>query len=271
MAAKTDIISVCWLETTPNDEPSLPSRSAEQLQIFWWEKRSTERISMLWAHEQWDECDLSHDIALIELKNNVPILESSPVCLPEENTKIAQLLHSAGSGMDSTITSGNKYARGMQVVNLRRKSENKTLAMITTRGQSSAMCGGDSGGPLFQFNTRGQYTAVGVVSGALVECGEENFRVCPISVRTNAPSIVNTAPVVQSYSQNARPSNTFFTWNQGSNSANNFNQQSNWFYLNDQTKRVMYLNQQSNGIYSNMWSNPNYFNQRSYPGYNHLY
>ncbi|EYB87686.1 hypothetical protein Y032_0258g420 [Ancylostoma ceylanicum] len=160
----------------------------------------------IWAHEQWDICDLSHDIALIELRNNVPLGQSSPICMPEENTKLAILLRSAGSGMDSTITSENKYARGVQVVNLRIKSENKALAAITTNSRNSAMCGGDSGGPLFQFNTHGQYIVVGVVSD------NENFfadvrlhltwicnrtGVCPISARTNASGIGSIAPVGQ--------------------------------------------------------------------------
>ncbi|RCN35911.1 hypothetical protein ANCCAN_18215 [Ancylostoma caninum] len=54
----------------------------------------------IWSHSKWDECDLSHDLAVIELKNDVSTQESSPICMPRRKSKLAKLLRSAGSGMD---------------------------------------------------------------------------------------------------------------------------------------------------------------------------
>ncbi|KAL6737053.1 hypothetical protein Aduo_010728 [Ancylostoma duodenale] len=247
-----------------------------------------------WAHKMWDECDLSHDVGVIELKDDVATTESSPICMPERNSKIAKLLHSAGSGMDITITDGNKYARGIQVVNLKLKTLDRTLAMIITKGQNSAMCGGDSGGPLFQFNDRGQYIVVGIVSGAMVDCGEKKFAnenffanirlhlkwickrtgVCPIRGRASAAhAMAGTAPIapiVQSTYQNTRSWYTRSHEGQGFDNINDFNQQSNWNYLDDQNNNGIYANQVYDGIYySNPWNSPYYVNQQSYPD-NHV-
>ncbi|RCN35912.1 hypothetical protein ANCCAN_18216 [Ancylostoma caninum] len=139
--------------------------------------------------------------------------------------------------------------------------------MITTKGKNSAMCGGDSGGPLFQYNNRGQLTVVGTVSGALVECGEEQFGVCPIRARAqSARSMKNIAPSVQSNYKNRR--SWYSSGNQGQrfNYVNDFNQQSNWNYLNYQNNNgILYSNQLYSGIYSDPWANPYYSNQQSYP------
>ncbi|KIH56749.1 hypothetical protein ANCDUO_13069 [Ancylostoma duodenale] len=236
---------------------------------------SKERRKLVtWAHKMWDECDLSHDVGVIELKDDVATTESSPICMPERNSKIAKLLHSAGSGMDITITDGNKYARGIQVVNLKLKTLDRTLAMIITKGQNSAMCGGDSGGPLFQFNDRGQYIVVGIVSGAMVDCGEKKFGVCPIRGRASAAhAMAGTAPIapiVQSTYQNTRSWYTRSHEGQGFDNINDFNQQSNWNYLDDQNNNGIYANQVYDGIYySNPWNSPYYVNQQSYPD-NHV-
>ncbi|KHJ96165.1 hypothetical protein OESDEN_03881 [Oesophagostomum dentatum] len=52
------------------------------------------------GHYEYNECDHSHDIAVIELKNDLPARESSPICMPEKQLKLAKTLRSAGSGVD---------------------------------------------------------------------------------------------------------------------------------------------------------------------------
>ncbi|VDM76166.1 unnamed protein product [Strongylus vulgaris] len=130
-------------------------------------------VSKITVHSDWDPCNFSHDLAILEVKNDLPPSRSSPVCMPERNLKLAKLLLSAGSGMDPNITN-DPYARGLQVVKLPLKSEDDDYT-ITTGAGTAAVCGGDSGGPLFQYNDKLQLTAVGVVSGGVAECTEEDF------------------------------------------------------------------------------------------------
>ncbi|KAK6051335.1 hypothetical protein COOONC_11160 [Cooperia oncophora] len=55
----------------------------------------------VWIHEKWDPCTQEHDIAIIELLENVTFSkEVAPICLPSKDLKLAKLLRAAGAGMN---------------------------------------------------------------------------------------------------------------------------------------------------------------------------
>ncbi|KAK5967555.1 hypothetical protein GCK32_019829, partial [Trichostrongylus colubriformis] len=52
-----------------------------------------------YVHKEYDPCTLDNDIALIELKSNVPREVGSPICM-RENEELADKLTSVGYGLD---------------------------------------------------------------------------------------------------------------------------------------------------------------------------
>ncbi|VDO92746.1 unnamed protein product [Heligmosomoides polygyrus] len=50
-----------------------------------------------------NRCILSSDIAILELDDDVPVYEATPICLPTENLKIAEELLLVGAGYNPTL------------------------------------------------------------------------------------------------------------------------------------------------------------------------
>ncbi|KAK5966600.1 hypothetical protein GCK32_010859, partial [Trichostrongylus colubriformis] len=69
-----------------------------------------QRVRKVIVHENWKRCVQSsvfpnnqvevHDLAIIELENDISYKRASPICLPSENLRIQRVLHGAGSGRD---------------------------------------------------------------------------------------------------------------------------------------------------------------------------
>ncbi|PIO53725.1 hypothetical protein TELCIR_24930, partial [Teladorsagia circumcincta] len=58
-------------------------------------------VEAFWFHKGWDPCTQAHDIAIVELHENVVVgKEAAPICLPSRRLKLAPLLRAAGAGMN---------------------------------------------------------------------------------------------------------------------------------------------------------------------------
>ncbi|KJH45181.1 trypsin [Dictyocaulus viviparus] len=125
------------------------------------------KINSIWSHEKWDDCDHEHDIAIIELKQNVPNDYAIPICLPQENEPLASVVKVVGMGLVPYAIGKNTVASTVTTF------ENPVLiesAMIKTTSIRRSTCQGDSGGPMIQLNKRNRLTVVGTTSSGTLDC-----------------------------------------------------------------------------------------------------
>ncbi|VDO82105.1 unnamed protein product [Heligmosomoides polygyrus] len=57
------------------------------------------RVARYYLHKGFDECSLKDDIAIVELREEVPNSIATPICMPNENEEVATNLKAAGSGL----------------------------------------------------------------------------------------------------------------------------------------------------------------------------
>ncbi|EYC14979.1 hypothetical protein Y032_0038g3556 [Ancylostoma ceylanicum] len=115
-------------------------------------------------------CVQGKDLAIIHLENEVSEVEGVPICIAERDEAINVLLHAAGTGYNPDRKIKQDY--GLRKVRLFRAQESEDH--IKTVERDSALCKGDSGGPLFQINEEGQKVQFGVASTVDPECGEKH-------------------------------------------------------------------------------------------------
>ncbi|KHJ84614.1 hypothetical protein OESDEN_15670, partial [Oesophagostomum dentatum] len=131
-------------------------------------------VAELMPHPFFDECEYSDDIAIFELKEDIPETEAVPICMPLKRTKLRKILKAAGSGSDTTLPWYAEFSKGMQVITIALKNERASSNEIETISKNSSLCSGDSGGPLFQYNRAGKIAIVGVASTIIPHCRAEN-------------------------------------------------------------------------------------------------
>ncbi|EPB67167.1 hypothetical protein ANCCEY_13744, partial [Ancylostoma ceylanicum] len=114
----------------------------------------------------YDLCKEENDLAIIELNRDVSEAQSTPICMPNENLKLHEVLYASGSGMDpsnpKTITDPGQYFRGQQVVSQKLYGVDDISHVIVTKTFSKSTQQGDSGGPLFQVDESETHTLVGI-------------------------------------------------------------------------------------------------------------
>ncbi|KAL6740738.1 hypothetical protein Aduo_014063 [Ancylostoma duodenale] len=140
---------------------------------------SLHKAAKLTVHN-FDLCTSLNDLALIELKENISENVATPICMPDENLELDNVLYAAGSGMDYgapiTLADRGRQSRGQQVVAQRkyylkesvvaqRKYYLKeSLHQVVTMTFAKTILGGDSGGPLFQMDENNRHILVGITS-----------------------------------------------------------------------------------------------------------
>ncbi|KIH51995.1 trypsin [Ancylostoma duodenale] len=116
---------------------------------------SLHKAAKLTVHN-FDLCTSLNDLALIELKENISENVATPICMPDENLELDNVLYAAGSGMDYgapiTLADRGRQSRGQQVVAQRKYYLKESLHQ------------GDSGGPLFQMDENNRHILMGITS-----------------------------------------------------------------------------------------------------------
>ncbi|WKX95585.1 hypothetical protein Q1695_012220 [Nippostrongylus brasiliensis] len=114
-------------------------------------------------HEGFNECSKENDLVIIELAKNVPRSTAIPICMPDKTTKLHKKLRSAGSGLVTpNEVDEDEETDGYQVVDIDFKETSQNW-IVTSARHGVGICGGDSGGPLFQVD-KGTSTLVGIMS-----------------------------------------------------------------------------------------------------------
>ncbi|KAK5970589.1 Peptidase S1 domain-containing protein [Trichostrongylus colubriformis] len=125
-----------------------------------------------YVHQGYDPCTFDNDLAVIELKNNVPYGVGSPICMGE-NEKLADMLTSAGYGKDPEYPDATVESHWLQKVNFDSRDVTESATKITASVYGKSICPGDSGGPLFQLNHENKYALVGIASTVGKRCNEK--------------------------------------------------------------------------------------------------
>ncbi|KAK5985593.1 Peptidase S1 domain-containing protein, partial [Trichostrongylus colubriformis] len=125
-----------------------------------------------YVHEEYDPCTPDNDLAVIELKSDVPREVGSPICM-RENEKLAGKLTSAGYGRDPKSPDANDEFHWLQKVDFDSKDVTESATTITAAVHGKSLCPGDSGGPLFQLNHENKYALVGIASWTKKRCHEK--------------------------------------------------------------------------------------------------
>ncbi|KAK6046499.1 hypothetical protein COOONC_15997 [Cooperia oncophora] len=115
-------------------------------------------------HEQYDGCTHVNDIAIIELDENVPESEATPICMPTRYQAINTGLIAVGAGSRGpNITEISQSPVGLQELNVTfLQTRNKVIDVLLPL--KAGICPGDSGGALIQTNGDNRFIQLGVTS-----------------------------------------------------------------------------------------------------------
>ncbi|KHJ87322.1 trypsin [Oesophagostomum dentatum] len=125
------------------------------------------RAALITPHEEFNACELVHDIAIVELTRDVSEKEAIPICLPRRNEEIPEQVMAIGYGYDPNAK--NKRNPGLQVAKF--KEVGRMFPHIIAMDPASDVCKGDSGGPLFGLK-KDRHVLFGITSCGS-NCGEE--------------------------------------------------------------------------------------------------
>ncbi|CAJ0604068.1 unnamed protein product [Cylicocyclus nassatus] len=116
----------------------------------------------------YDECSHAHDLAIITLRSKVGENAGIPICLPERRQVLRKFLSAVGAGYDPTQKTRDKFFGGLQKASLLAFERDD---FIETKGRFSALCSGDSGGPLLS-SYEGRFVLLGIASAVYPSCAE---------------------------------------------------------------------------------------------------
>ncbi|EYB89588.1 hypothetical protein Y032_0230g2974 [Ancylostoma ceylanicum] len=129
------------------------------------ELKNAYKVTKITVHK-YETWTLQHDVALIELSVNISEDVSTPICMPDEDLSLAEVLFATGTGRDSTTpaTLGSSPCLVQRVVAQKYDYVNGTKHEIVTTTFAKSTCEGDSGGPVFQVHDDGRHILVGLTS-----------------------------------------------------------------------------------------------------------
>lgn len=114
-------------------------------------------------------CAFDSDVAILELDDDVPVHEATPICLPTRNQKISGLLMLVGAGYNPTLRdAGIPWL--VQLFYIGGDQNDVGFAV----GKNSSACSGDSGGPVFQKGENDRCAAVGLLQSTPTISKEED-------------------------------------------------------------------------------------------------
>ncbi|RCN52349.1 trypsin [Ancylostoma caninum] len=125
------------------------------------------KVAKITAHN-FELSPVQRDIALVELSVNISEEVSTPICMPNEELSLHNVLFATGSGRDSTVPvtldRSSNNCPVQRVVAQKYASVNETKHEIETITFARSTCEGDSGGPVFQVDEDGRHILVGLTS-----------------------------------------------------------------------------------------------------------
>ncbi|KAK5968102.1 hypothetical protein GCK32_017248 [Trichostrongylus colubriformis] len=92
-----------------------------------------------YVHKEYDPCTSDNDLAIIELKSDVPREVGSPICM-RENEKLAGKLSSAGYGRDPKSPDANDEFHWLQKVDFDSKDVTESATTITAAVHGKSLC-----------------------------------------------------------------------------------------------------------------------------------
>ncbi|KAK5969583.1 hypothetical protein GCK32_003385 [Trichostrongylus colubriformis] len=107
-----------------------------------------------YVHKGYDPCRFNNDIAVIELKSDVPREVGSPICM-RENEKLADMLTAAGYGRDPEHPDARGELHWLQKVDFDSRDMTESATKITTSVYRKSVC---------QLNHENKYVLVGITS-----------------------------------------------------------------------------------------------------------
>ena len=131
---------------------------------------TSDQIDRVTVHPSFDRRTLSNDLAVINLKSNLPD-KYTPINLDQRNTDTLAGRQVRAIGWGSTENSSNPWPDTLQEVSLPLITNGSCLTYYTNVNQTMVCtyqvgkdaCQGDSGGPLF-IEENGRYSLIGVSS-----------------------------------------------------------------------------------------------------------
>ncbi|WKY08268.1 hypothetical protein Q1695_007627 [Nippostrongylus brasiliensis] len=129
-------------------------------------------VAEIIIHQEWDRCDQSSDIAIMELSEEVRIEPGQQICLPDRDLHLQEHLKAVGSGQNAF--SHGQLNSDTFVGDFHLQAENATTKTLQTVEKSKVLCTGDSGGPLIQVHS-GRYIVVGVLAGGYPDCEQRRY------------------------------------------------------------------------------------------------
>lgn len=121
------------------------------------------QVDKLTITEDYKDCSSENDLALFELEREVSSEVATPICLPTRRTRISRNLKMAGSGMSELPFQETEKYNGTHVIDMSFIRLEDNMIRTTTR-PGVAVCWGDSGAPVFQTDSEGVSTLVGIIS-----------------------------------------------------------------------------------------------------------
>ncbi|CAJ0597159.1 unnamed protein product [Cylicocyclus nassatus] len=131
--------------------------------------RESKKIDRIYVRTDYDKCSHVHDIAIITLSSKIERDEGIPICLPQRKQLLRLIMEAVGSGIDPSRR--NIWSGGIQKTYLFRSNEKDFI--IETVDKVSALCSGDSGGPLFS-SYKDRFVQLGIASSVKPPCSESN-------------------------------------------------------------------------------------------------
>ncbi|EPB80381.1 trypsin [Ancylostoma ceylanicum] len=126
------------------------------------ELKNAYKVTKITVHK-YETWTLQHDVALIELSVNISEDVSTPICMPDEDLSLAEVLFATGTAT-TPATLGSSPCLVQRVVAQKYDYVNGTKHEIVTTTFAKSTCEGDSGGPVFQVHDDGRHILVGLTS-----------------------------------------------------------------------------------------------------------
>ncbi|KJH47085.1 trypsin [Dictyocaulus viviparus] len=126
-----------------------------------WRNHTNYVVTNITVYKDYNPCDSSGDLALMEIFPPVLPTDGSPVCMAESKSLLGAKLTAVGFGADTlSVKNDSDQLSDLRYVVLSKTSENPSL--LTMASYSKSICKGDTGGPLTRDTNQANYSLRGI-------------------------------------------------------------------------------------------------------------